>query len=877
MSAQDDHQYTTGKKKPQSQAKQTSVNNSMFKGRRCFICNEPLKGNTCQLSRTNTKYTNTPFSKSLNDVMGESFEVIVGDADKSCQRCATLIQQRDRLSKDLAGVTKTIKNFLTRKYTLMSYANRHATAAIDAQSGQQVQVATMASPIPAEGNSKKVGAQKSLLLKNDSTITQSKNPQKPCIMILGKVAPKIQNTPVVPINKRVELYQCVQCQHITTNVNELKSHVCAKSASFNKPVTVIKETSDDEPKSVAVKRPIKIVAKKVQKLACTLCDLSFLTREELDSHQEMHLAELTNIPRLEEQDLDQSWVCISCNETFPTLESLTTHLAPVLKINANHCSSCNLQFMSKEDFNDHVASVHRTDDGASTDATLIMKLTYVCSCCQCELVDYKEFSQHREDHISRARIHKKGVEMNPEGCSEEMDHDYAIDEPTTSQSMFATAEKINKVTKGNENPVLSAGPKKSVYECGMCSTREETIEKLMEHFKMHKSTKIICKHCQIVQPSVNALSKHLQYHTKSGQGIECQMCTPNISLSNKDLFMKHMADLHKMKHQCNCCGEQFRFHRELTAHQNLHPELRKFGCPKCGLRYLKVTQLHKHIELHHRDPKCRQCGKLIKDPLKLRQHEARHRHEKFSCTKCERIFKTPSGLRNHMAIHTGEYKYRCDTCDRGFMNRNIFIEHTNNHLEVPKPLYKCDICNKNFFYQGSLWIHRKWHKNPYPYECKLCGKKLRHASVLQVHMRKHRGERPYKCPYCPLNFNSPSTFKRHLMLHTGEYAYKCEECNKGFTGKNKFLLHRHQVHGEAMPKKIAISEKDFKVNVPVKSFQENTTVDGHPAAYIVESMGNLDTSNDEDSMTPRVVEVVINEEQQAVSSITLLGDSARWV
>ncbi|KAF4517761.1 hypothetical protein B566_EDAN002966 [Ephemera danica] len=796
MSAQEDHQYTSGKKKPQSQAKQTSVNNSMFKGRRCFICNEPLKGNTCQLSRTNTKYTNTPFSKSLNDVMGE-----------------------------------------------------------------------------------KVGAQQSLLLKNDAANSQSKNPQKPCILILGKVAPKIQNTPVVPINNRVELYQCVQCQHITTNPNELKSHVCAKTATFNKPVTVVKETSDAQPKKVSVKRPIKIVAKKVEKLTCTLCDLSFLTREELDSHQEMHLSELTNFPRFEEQELNQSWVCISCNETFTTVESLTTHLAPVLKINANHCSSCNLQFMSKEDFNDHVASVHQTDDGASTDANLIMKLTYVCSCCQCELMDYKDFSQHREDHISRAKICKKSVELNPEGCSEEMDHDYAMDmnEPTTSQSLFSTSDKINKATKGDGNPVLSAGSKKSVYECGMCSTREDTIEKLMEHFKMHKSSKIVCKHCHIVQPSVNALSKHLQYHTQSGQGLECQMCTPSISLSNKDLFMKHMADLHKMKHQCNCCGEQFRFHRELTVHQNLHPELRKFGCPKCGLRYLKVTQLQKHIELHHRDPKCRQCGKLIKDPLKLRQHEARHRHEKFPCTKCERIFKTPSGLRNHMAIHTGEYKYRCDSCDRGFMNRNIFIEHTNNHLETPKPLYKCDICNKNFFYQGSLWIHRKWHKNPYPYECKLCGKKLRHASVLQVHMRKHRGERPYKCPYCPLNFNSPSTFKRHLMLHTGEYAYKCDECNKGFTGKNKFQLHRHQVHGEAMPKKQAMSEKDFKVNVPVKSLiQESSTLDGHPAAYIVESMGNPDTSNDDDSMAPRVIEVVINEEQQAVSSITLLGDSARW-
>lgn len=106
------------------------------------------------------------------------------------------------------------------------------------------------------------------------------------------------------------------------------------------------------------------------------------------------------------------------------------------------------------------------------------------------------------------------------------------------------------------------------------------------------------------------------------------------------------------------------------------------------------------------------------------------------------------------------------------------------------------------------------------------------------------------------------------MLHTGEYSYKCEECNKGFTGKNKYLLHRQQVHGEPMPKKPVLTEQDYKVNVPVQAIS-TPTLETHPTAYIVESMSN-------DETMPRVVEVVINEEQQAVSSITLLGDPARW-
>ena len=53
-------------------------------------------------------------------------------------------------------------------------------------------------------------------------------------------------------------------------------------------------------------------------------------------------------------------------------------------------------------------------------------------------------------------------------------------------------------------------------------------------------------------------------------------------------------------------------------------------------------------------------------------------------------------------------------------------------MEHPQMLYNCRYCEREFAYQGSLWIHELWHKNPFPYQCHLCGKKIRHASVLQV-------------------------------------------------------------------------------------------------------------------------------------------------
>ena len=77
----------------------------------------------------------------------------------------------------------------------------------------------------------------------------------------------------------------------------------------------------------------------------------------------------------------------------------------------------------------------------------------------------------------------------------------------------------------------------------------------------------------------------------------------------------------------------------------------------------------------------------------------------------------------------------------------------------------------------------------------------------------------------------------------------------------------------------------FQVNVPVQGvLVEGASSPTHmaTATYIVESLEHEEMVEEEDvgdvdeSSLPRVVEVVINEEQQAVSSITLLGDPSRW-
>lgn len=144
-------------------------------------------------------------------------------------------------------------------------------------------------------------------------------------------------------------------------------------------------------------------------------------------------------------------------------------------------------------------------------------------------------------------------------------------------------------------------------------------------------------------------------------------------LNSKDDMMKHMADLHKMRHQCTFCTEQFRYMSEMQNHKTLHPESRQFTCLFCDDRFLTSAQLEKHQATVHRELKCSICGKAIDCPKKLRDHEQRHRRPLVPCTKCDRIFRTPGGLINHMPKHTGEYKYFCDMCDKGYMIKKVFV------------------------------------------------------------------------------------------------------------------------------------------------------------------------------------------------------------
>ncbi len=56
----------------------------------------------------------------------------------------------------------------------------------------------------------------------------------------------------------------------------------------------------------------------------------------------------------------------------------------------------------------------------------------------------------------------------------------------------------------------------------------------------------------------------------------------------------------------------------------------------------------------------------------------------YECEVCGAVFGTHGGRYYHMAMHTGQYKYNCQLCDKGFMKTDAFNKHMLVHRKQIK-------------------------------------------------------------------------------------------------------------------------------------------------------------------------------------------------
>ncbi|EDV92913.1 zinc finger protein 180 [Drosophila grimshawi] len=134
-------------------------------------------------------------------------------------------------------------------------------------------------------------------------------------------------------------------------------------------------------------------------------------------------------------------------------------------------------------------------------------------------------------------------------------------------------------------------------------------------------------------------------------------------------------------------------------------------------------------------------------------------------------------------------------------SRPLQVRHKLNSLVNRKaqnsgePRFRCKFCDKGFGRVYLLNLHEKRHTGERTHFCDFCGKGFLRGHDLTIHTRIHTGERPFKCPHCSRSFIQNHLLKAHMRHHSSRDGFRCEQCPLVFKLQSQLSLHQSVPHG----------------------------------------------------------------------------------
>ncbi|XP_053617951.1 zinc finger protein 37-like isoform X2 [Plodia interpunctella] len=380
--------------------------------------------------------------------------------------------------------------------------------------------------------------------------------------------------------------------------------------------------------------------------------------------KKINLTDDEAMQRFEAKGVDSKYVnapfkCTQCYRWFSNVDIYDRHM--VLRHNQSlrlECRFCKMRFKLGHQLQKH------------------MKQHYnVFECQRCYFVCPLEQSAIFHDESHNGKIRTCNV------CYKEFTH---------------SSTYYSHMTTHRTNFVCTLCGRSFVSELGLDVHKKRThVNYLNENTAKIDTETIYCERCDIKFEARAAYEEHVFHSANHTEDI----VDPNNELLR---FQKKVCGIKEKA----VLAEEIRIRREQDPTLVLTKPMKR-AC----VRVSKKTPMN-----------CYQCGKHFESQMQCRKHHLKeHPRTTFVCPG------TPE-------------RTICEICGADLAFSSM-MAHLNMHSR--EKLYKCDLCDRSFVQNSTLKRHMLTHTGERPYPCTLCGKRFTQSNSQQLHYRTVHLKEPH--------------------------------------------------------------------------------------------------------------------------------------
>ncbi|MEQ2306367.1 hypothetical protein AMECASPLE_007549 [Ameca splendens] len=500
------------------------------------------------------------------------------------------------------------------------------------------------------------------------------------------------------------------------------------------------------------------------------------------------------------------YYCSICRNTYSNQLAMKNHLRSHFAYKKHLCQNCGKGFRGKTQLLGHVCAEPRKKGVAGR--TGLRSRAVRCKKCKKTFLSVDQLAAHACDVTSDCR------DSEPNTCLGDEDR------PFTCNICHRTYRHAGSLL--NHKNTHKTGH----FLCTFCSKPFTNLMALRNHTRIHtQKKKYACLTCGKAFRLASILQNHQQVHSQASSCFSCSSC--GKSFQGRSELKRHRChggqrsespgvqqpERGDKSFMCDLCGRSYRHAGSLLNHKKshsedlhqctlclqtfpnllsmqMHSQIRRQCCPKCGETFCLVAHLQSHMEVHSKNQGvfCSLCQQSFPSTASYQEHHTVHHAAQGSCQQgvdepAENNLCWDSGVNQSIGTvlpllaqipnsssdpQTGETSipeeksHACEHCGRTYRHASSLLNHKNSHKTG---CYFCSVCQKEFTNLMALKNHRRIHTEPKRYQCLTCGKAFRVSTQLMCHRRIHTKEKPFTCQLCSKSFSSKSNLRHHQKMH----------------------------------------------------------------------------------------------------------------